>query len=555
MRSKFRVIWTLWAVWLVLVLLFAVVQRAQSKPVYTMGFDNPDAPAIVLGDSDPLKGTLYQFPYPLIFKDTYLSPKGGCFRRADGRKFDSFAYSSKTVFGGIRSWRNEIQTNYPNPKGLCQFGWVQLENKNRNEVSVGSPVAGNDKPTPWGELANGAPGQWYALALYIPSNEGTFPTWINRGQNSIILQHMGSGNSSTPEIHWILGGKNNVPYITVAMDTSDNPDREDLKRTEWKFNVEPDRWHTFLTWWVRDWDSDGKYILWMDCPDWNDQTTCTPIINRQEKVSIRDKPKGSFSFGLYDSYVNTGAIKVTYWDSLVISDEDSTWAQAAAGLKENESVLPPVDPTTPEKPKPPTWNTVTRLPQSNQLELTWNNPTQRVDGEPLGSADIKQTNVYYSCNGKEGQSVVAGSNTTFLAGLPTVETCVYTLATVDQQSQVSDKSAAYTFDPTAAPQKPRNVRPHVLLSWQPPEQPDTKALTTDQDLYGFDLSVLIPGATVFDYNATIKAVAGGNWDTVYTYIYQPKSGPGEYCFTLKTRDADLMVVSDPTDPTCVTVDH
>ncbi len=317
-----------------LLLLFSTLALstcAKSKTIYENGFDDQSRPLIVLEKDDPLFGTLYAFPFPLDFTKTKLSPKGGCYRRAEGHLFDSYTYSSKHVFDGSRSWRTEVRTDFPNSKGKCQASWVQNEkNKSRNELSVGAPVMGSHARPVWGQVQNGAPAQWYAFALFIPSDEGTYDNWIKKRERSIIVQFMGAGNSNTPEIHWMLGG-GDKPTIDVEITTSSNPKEEELVITRYQFKLEPDRWHTFLSYWKRNWEESGQYKLWVDCKDWTD-SSCEPTINRQGKVSIRDKPYATFQLGDYDSYVNTHTIRSLYWDSLRISDENSSWAEAASGL-------------------------------------------------------------------------------------------------------------------------------------------------------------------------------------------------------------------------------
>lgn len=428
-----------------IMLLFSCFVSA--KQMFVENFDNTDAPPINVDGDSALAGTMYAFPYPLVFDETYLSPKGGCFRRSAGHPFDSYAYSTKHIFSGSRSWRNEIRTNYPNRKGKCQFTWVNAENKNRNELSVGAPVAGQQVILPWGTLQHGAPAQWYAFAMYIPSDEGNFNEWIKTGQNSIVLQFMGSGNSSTPEIHWILGGSNGVPWINVALQTSSNADREVIERTDWKFNVPTDMWHTFLIYWVRDWDSDGRFILWMNCDDWRETSLCKPIIERIGKTSIRDKPTGFFSLGLYDSYVDTNKEKVMYFDALRISNVNSNFTQAASGL------IPPSTVEPLPKPYPPTW--AHNKPDGDVLVLNWKHPTQRVNDAELSPDEIKATTVHWECNGQTGNTNVASPATTFNAGLPVDVVCNYTLATVDTDGTASDWSAVYTYDPFAPTEPPK----------------------------------------------------------------------------------------------------
>ena len=412
--------------------------NAGAKILYENGFDNLDNP-ITLNADNILANTLHAFPYPIDFATTYLSPKGGCFRRSAGHPFDTWTYSTRYIFSGKTSWRTEVQTNYPNPKGKCQFAWVQAERKSREELSIGKQVAGSGvSDPPWGEQEHGDPAMWYSFALFIPGDEGT-PLWW--AENTIILQHMGGGNSSTPEIHWILQNDGGQPRINVALMTSANADREVIERTDWKINLKKDTWHTFLEYWVRDWDSDGRYKLWVDCENWAD-SSCKPVIDRVGKTSIRDKPKGSFSLGLYDSHVDTGKTKALYWDALRVSDASSTFKEAASNLIVGDT---PALPSA--KPEPPTWGTNKPIEETNRLELNWINPIARVDGTALDSLEIKQTEIYYTCGGKNGSSTVTGSTSTFSAGLPGDETCIYTLATTDTSGLISSRSDSYTYPP------------------------------------------------------------------------------------------------------------
>lgn len=89
-----------------------------------------------------------------------------------------------------------------------------------------------------------------------------------------------------------------------------------------------------------------------------------------------------------------------------------------------------------------------------KLKLSWQHPTIRQDGAPLKLSEIRQSNVYWNCDGKKGSLAVAAPANAMLVGLPASEICTYNVSATDTAGSEGELSAPYTYSDKALPNPP-----------------------------------------------------------------------------------------------------
>lgn len=244
---------------------------------------------------------------------TGILRNGACFSNPPDA-FNSIELSTNHVFQGSQSLRMELRDT-PCPSGISGLAWIA--GMWRNELGYGDLVTGLD--TRENEIGHGQE-IWIRYALYFPSNEGT--NWWSSSTRTIISQLIGGGNSSTPEVHAMIGNNGRLDfeqtYSTAA--TGENL----VKRTDSTY-INRDEWNTVVINWKRTWENTGKLKIWVNG---------TQLVNRiNEPTVIRNKP---FAFAKIGPYGNPqGSWRVMYVDDVAIYDESETYESVTAGGTQN----------------------------------------------------------------------------------------------------------------------------------------------------------------------------------------------------------------------------
>lgn len=282
-----------------------------------------------------ISGNAYRFPYPEDFRSNKMFYRGGCWRTSQGDPYDSISLSSLHVATGSRSMRVESRTDLPNMFSKnCPHSWLKKEPKVRNEIGFGSyptKKLGED----WGEIKNGSAGQYYRYEMYIPSNEGSYSKWVKAAKpRAIVFQFLGTGNSSTPEIHGILGKD---LELEIEVTQSITAAKETLKKARYRKHLLADKMNQIVFWFKRSWDEDGEFKAWINCSDWT-ECEATPDVDHQGGVAIRDKPISTFQVGVYRSDVDTGVAQVVYYDNVAIFDAGTKWSEITSGFSGQQGI-------------------------------------------------------------------------------------------------------------------------------------------------------------------------------------------------------------------------
>lgn len=503
-------------------LYFIFTDIAKAKLLYEEDFEYLDATHVF--------GHNYAYPYPMDWDRNMQNYHGYCYRTEAGATFNNFALVDDEVFSGQRAFKVHVNTNYPSSASTnCPHKWLQLENKARNELAPGHTYSSSQTAPSWGHVGWNDQAYWYSYAFRIPKDQAGLSTWINKATpRGIVTQFLGSQNSATPEVHFMIGGNSGTPLYSVEVTNSTAASGENNTHSYYKFNASLDEWHTLTVLRKRSWDTDGILKIYLDCHK-TEVGDCQAIIDHHGGNAIRNKPVSIFKFGDYRSDANSGVNQIIEYDLFTVHDSNSDLDDVLKVYRDAYNEVPTVKPEAPELPV-----MTAAYPEDGKIRIDWTHPTKRTDGSDLPLTEIYSTTVGYTCNGKTGATYIEAPANTFYGGLPVTEVCSYTLTTVDTSGVSSATTAGYTYDPDNPLNPPIEIPEKPL----PPEWGDDMA--TDETT--LTLTWDHPIARVDGDSLTLDEIAS-------TQVYWNCEGK-EGSKQVLAPD-NFTQVNKPTDETCV----
>ena len=252
---------------------------------------------------------------------------GGCYNKKD-HGYNSFEIVKTYARHGKRSLRAEAHGMDKN--SVCSAKHRVKEEKTRNEIFY----MADDLDL--GRIPHGRE-IWLKTSYYVPSNEGTFNSWWNKGgrQRFIILQMNGAGNKSTPEVHFLLGPKGNVDIEMTHSVTVKEQMIKDHTRVKFASNS----WNDVVIRWKRSWKNDGILQIWINGE---------MVVDKMGPTAIRDKPFGKFKTGIYFGEDKRPQEYVIYIDNFTLGDKNNTYESFAFDNGVQEASAPTVSPKPPK---------------------------------------------------------------------------------------------------------------------------------------------------------------------------------------------------------------
>lgn len=325
--------------WYIGLLLIILPLLSNAKELYRQDFE--------FLNTEKWKDNLYLFPYPENFDRDKMYYSGNCYRTTAGANFNNWTLTEYKPFSGKRSWHIKNIMRYTSDDSkTCPYPWLIKEHKSRQEIGIGWSQSGQGDP-PWGSIGFDQPGYWYAYATRIRSNQPGIDTWIKQSKpRAIITQFIAGGNSATPENHLMLGGDY---VIDVEISNSTNPNKEDLKKTEYSFKIEPNDWQVIVIWKKRRSSDDGEFRVYLNChkaptPD------CSPVVDHEGGNAIQDKPYYNFKLGNYRSDGDSNVDQEIDFDLITVHDASSSLDDVLSAYRDDGDLARP----KPTRPEPPT---------------------------------------------------------------------------------------------------------------------------------------------------------------------------------------------------------